>query len=325
MATKRLFSDEADDEFRRSKNEHRTFDFSPLPPMVHNPNLVPQCSVCKDMGLLQTIIYAPEPGARGPKYKDRKPYWVKLIPCTHPACAVGNETRARQLKNLLRNAGVKDGYRNYSFATWDQLTADQRQGKNLARLAMQMYVRRNGAPFAIDELYMLAGQGGLLRKSLTKEIDELGIDPTVAKPGIILAGTNGTGKTGLMASAAMQMLHDNKTVLFINALELMSDVFDGFSDGKATERKQVFKDTEHVMLDELTFESKDSHRRLIQELTRARHDAGLPILVTTNCTAPEFETLFGTTSASGLFGVCHWIEMWGIPLRHESPYPGGRR
>lgn len=325
----RLLEEEIND-IRQRTAERRGFDFNAnLEPLVHNPRMAPQCPVCEDKGTIQRHIRNYEPGAYGP-HRDTMNgktviYYTKTVPCTHPACPAGKDNRDRKIGNLMRNAGVKKGYRDFSFATWDRIPSNLRFGKYVARLAMQMYVRQNGKPFAMGDLLRLTEQGSNLRQILLKEIEEAGLDMDAQKSGVILAGTNGTGKTGLMASAAMQMLNDGEEVVFINTLELMSDVFEGYDDGNASQKKRVMKQIPHVMLDEMTFEAKDSHRRLLQELTRARYDDGLPILATTNCTAEEFEKLFGIQTASGLFGVCHWIEMWGEPLRHESPFAGGRR
>ncbi len=275
-------------------------DFQPL-------NLpAPECTVCDDMGFVVR---------RNPDVPNGHADWRKTIPCPNPMCRVANENRMRTLEGLMRDAGVKEGYRKYSFATWDAMPPELKAGKYAARLALQMYTQRNGQPFALSELHTLVPESSPLKR----KIWEAYRGEDVPKPGIILYGTNGTGKTGLVASAALAMLEKYTPVLFLNTLEMLGRLFAAYGENENYEIKNRIKNAQHLFLDEMTFEVKDSHRRELQEITRHRFDTGMPLVITTNFTIEEVRDWFGPQTATGLFGLCHLVEMGGLILRHEVP------
>lgn len=279
-----------------------------LPPQPEYQPLTPkaECTVCEDMGFVVR---------RNPNVPPGDVEWRKTIPCPNPMCRVANENRMRTLEGLMKDAGVKDGYRRFSFATWDAMPPNLKAGKYAARLAMQMYTQRNGQPFALNELHTLVPEGTQLKR----QIWEAYKTETTPKPGVILAGVNGVGKTGLTAGAALEMLEKYTPVLFLNALEMVGRLFAAYGDNENFEIKQHIKNASHLFLDEMTFEVKDSHRREFQEITRHRHDAGLPMVMTTNFSPDEFEQWFSPQIATGIFGACHWIDMGGEVLRNEIP------
>src|SRR5689334_3823345 len=130
-----------------------------LPPPSFQPlNIAtPECTVCDDLGIVIR---------RNPTVEPGHPDWRKSIPCPNPMCRVANENRMRTLEGLMKDAGVKDGYRRFSFATWDAMPPHLKAGKYAARLALQMYTQRGGQPFALSELHTLVPEGTQLKRQL---------------------------------------------------------------------------------------------------------------------------------------------------------------
>lgn len=260
-----------------------------------------QCQTCDDMGFV------------GRKVPKDHPDFGKAFPCPNPDCPTARANRERKMKNLLKSAGVKGAYLKFSFQTWDALPESLQRGKMTARLAMQMYVERRGTPFALNELYHLLPAGPARERCKALYAHEF-----EAKSGIVLTGLNGTGKTGLIACAAMELITRTYPTMFINALEMLGELFDGYGPkGDAQQILESIKSIDHLFLDEMTFEAKDSHRRALQLITRYRHDQDMPMVMTTNYSVQDFESWFGAQITSGILGKCHWIQMGGDPIRHE--------
>lgn len=279
-----------------------------------------ECSVCGDLGYTKRFVPTDHPD------------FGKVFPCPNPLCRVGNANRQTALRGMMADAGVKEAFRNFSFATWDALKpvmrwvqkpdgsrarelVDLRKGKRAGRVAMEMYVRCQGEPFSLDELHTLVTEG-----PAKESLRELYNGETAKKRGVILAGINDTGKTGLIASAALALLDTNHDVLFVNTLEMLSHIMSGYGrDGLAEERRGFIKNAKHLFMDEMTFTVTDQHRIEIQEITRHRSDAGLPMVMTTNFSYEEFEQWFGPQITSGVLRRCHWVELDGEPFDEEIP------
>lgn len=260
-----------------------------------------QCSECDDMGFVRKRV---------PK---EHPDFGKAFPCPNKDCPTARANREQKMKTLLKSAGIKKEYLKFSFDTWDALPDELQRNKITARLAMQMYVERQGKPFALNELFQLLPPGQAREKCRALYAREY-----EAKTGIVVAGVNGVGKTGLMACGAMQLLVQSLPTLFINTLEMLGELFDGYGPkGDAQQILESIKTIDHLFLDEMTFEAKDSHRRALQLITRYRHDQDMPMVISTNYTVADFEGWFGAQITSGILGKCHWITMGGDSIRHE--------
>ena len=240
------------------------------------------------------------------------PDFGKAFLCSNPECPTANEIRERQYRRLFKDSGIPDGYQNFSFQSFDALPDDLKKGKMAGRLAMQMYVERKGTPFALCELYELLPEGRVRDYCYHLYKDEVQM-----KQGVVLAGTNGTGKTGLIASAQIELVKRGTPVLFMNALGVLGAIKATYDAGGTSALKDNLKNSNHLFIDEMTFETNEWRRTEMQEILRHRHGNDLPIVMTTNFTVQEFESTFHSQTATGVLAKAHWLEVGGTVLRHE--------
>jgi len=142
------------------------------------------------------------------------------------------------------------------------------------------------------------------------------------KPGMVLSGSYGCGKTGLLTPALQHYLSQGKSGLWIEVYDLLSEIQQGYADGDSAAKLTAAQQADVILLDDLGDPERDKpetddRRKLIYQLINYRHNRGLTMLITTNCSQPQLEQQFGKRTVERIIESCAWITMSGRNLRRE--------
>jgi DNA replication protein DnaC len=137
------------------------------------------------------------------------------------------------------------------------------------------------------------------------------------KPGLLLWGDPGTGKTRLMATAAKARL-EHSPIRWVSVGVLMAELQGAWAD---TDRKQALKvltSKGAVALDDFDkVNPTDSTRMQLFTALDKREQARTPIIVTTNCKPSDLSKKLGDVIASRLVGMCEVLAYPGPDRRLE--------
>lgn len=169
----------------------------------------------------------------------------------------------------------------------------------------------------LPEKYRAAALGDFADVPALRQQVESALD---ANRGLVLWGTFGTGKTHLAAAIVRQRLSEGVVGLFIKTpalLNRMRATFDKDSTGPtAAELLTAVKRVPLLVLDDLGVEkTTDWVTETLYEIVDSRYCDGLPLIITTNLTAPDLKKQIGKRIASRLAEMCVWIEMNGDDRR----------
>lgn len=205
------------------------------------------------------------------------------------------ETHQRQLNQLFVSAGVPAHFRDLTI---DSMI--ERAGRDAGKIA------------AIEAVIQFK-HGGLVLDPATKRY----------KAGIVLSGSFGCGKTGLLTPALRHVIEAGKSGLWVEVYDLISAIQQGYSDGDASAKLAAAQQADVVLLDDLGDVERDAEetadrRRIIYQLINYRHNNALPMLITTNCNGAQLAKQFGARTIERVFESCAWINMGGRNLRMEK-------
>lgn len=247
-----------------------------------------QCISCQDTGYL---------GWKTP----HAGYTLKE--CTFCECETGQKTleywrlkevkkQQKQLDSTFANAGIPAHFRSFTIESLlERCNGDN--GKKEAIAAVKSYVETGYIKDAMSNRY---------------------------KVGIVLSGEFGRGKTGLLTPVLRSMLESGKSGLWIETYDFISEIQSGYEDGTSLQRLEAAQRADVVLLDDFgdkgrTKEETDDRRRIIYQLINYRHNAGLPMLITTNLTAAEMSIQFGQRTVERIIESCAWVKVGGDNLR----------
>lgn len=256
----------------------------------------PRCLVCMDSGV---VSYALPVG---------HPDFGRIFFCE---CGIGRAQAIEAQARALRNAQLPAHFQSLTFATWDSLPAQQRQYKDMARMAVELWVMMEAQDhaFAMADVY-----------------HALGYDPATAEStprnSIVLSGPVGTGKTGLVAAAINALALGSHRPLYTRVQDLLTSLKALMNNDKGETPDMLLdkvKRAPTLVLDEFTTnQTTDWRRDQIEELIRFRYGNNLPTLVTTNSTRETVEVEWGLRTATALFAMAHWVELSGVAIRDEG-------
>ena len=140
------------------------------------------------------------------------------------------------------------------------------------------------------------------------------------KFGLVLSGDFGRGKTGLLTPVLRHMVAQGKTGLWIEMYDFLISVQSGYEDGSSLAKLEAAQRADVILLDDFGDKSRtqpetDDRKRILYQLVNYRHNAGLPMLITTNLTAAEIGVQFGQRIAERILESCAWVKVSGENLR----------
>lgn len=253
-----------------------------------------QCHVCHDLGVVQFSV--PIDHA----------LFGKLVPCPH--CKMGQEREARQWQARLKNAHLPSEYQECTFGAFDTLYGSQeRQGKEMARVACQRWCENFDHAISLQEVYRLAG---------TDHPDSR------RRSSILLFGPYGVGKTGMLASCVNWLLEHQQTVLYTTAQDMIANIQETYSnhDGPTTQQvSQWYREAPILAIDEFWLQKiSEDRKQHVQGIVRHRYGNQLPTLFTTNLDREGLYDTWGGVTAEAVCAMAHLLPMGGEPLRNTS-------
>ncbi len=200
--------------------------------------------------------------------------------------------RQKQLDTIFANAGIPAHFRSFTIESMEERCAKD-SGKKEAIAAVKSYI-----------------ENGYLKDA----------DSNRYKNGLILSGDFGRGKTGLLTPVLRSMVENGKSGLWIETYDFLSDIQGGYEDGSSLKRLEAAQRSDVILLDDFGDKSRqgaesDDRRRIIYQLINYRHNAGLPMLITTNLTGAELSIQFGQRTVERIIESCAWIKVSGENLR----------
>jgi DNA replication protein DnaC len=155
--------------------------------------------------------------------------------------------------------------------------------------------------------------------------------PLTKKPGLMLVGGTGTGKTHLAVAALKMLMSRGFDGRFVEYQELIERIQQGWSAEAGESDKSAYRqvlDAEILLLDDLGAQrSLDWVQDTITSVITHRYNHNKPMIVTTNLPDPivgplprlvkSLAEVVGERSRSLLLEMCSWVPMPPIEDRRE--------
>lgn len=206
--------------------------------------------------------------------------------------AEANRAQQKRLDAIFANAGIPQNFRGLTVETLKDRCGEN-SGKSEAINAVEKFIAQ-----------------GYLEDAGSKRY----------KPGIVLYGDFGRGKTGLLTHALCQMMQQGKTGLWIEMYDFVSAIQSGYEDNSNSDKLGAAQRVDVILLDDFGNKSRtqaetDDKQTILYRLINYRHNAGLPMLITTNLTAAEMGVQFGQRTVERILEACAWVKVGGENLR----------
>lgn len=234
------------------------------------------------------------------------PLFGELLPCPEN-CDALRQMQENRRGVIRKYAALPEEYAGLTLASFDALPPSQREGKELARRFVEVWV--NDIP-----------NGGWVN---------MGGD---TRNWLILHGLHGRGKTGLAAAASNALTETGQQSMYIRLQDFIEAVQkrygkaksqDGFADDFGSDSAEDVVDTVRtspvLIIDEFDVpDIRENKLAIVEKIIRFRHGNRLPTLMTTNLNAPAFEQRWGPTIASVTNARAHWVLVDGPSLRPRA-------
>lgn len=206
---------------------------------------------------------------------------------------------------------------------WQRVSA-QKKSKQLASMFEGAGIPQRFQSLTIDSLeaYGDTSKGSAIAAARSLVRDGYIDTPQGPKNGLVLAGSYGAGKTGLLTPVLRHWLDAGKTGLWVEVYDFIDSIQHGYSDGSSDGKLDAAMRADVILLDDLGDASRDrpetdDKRSIMYRLINYRHGAGLPMLITTNLSGAELSTQFGPRTFERIVEACAWVKMAGKNMRME--------
>lgn len=146
----------------------------------------------------------------------------------------------------------------------------------------------------------------------------------LVKPGLVLYGRFGVGKTGLAAATINERMKQGQSVLWIDYARFISRVQRAYSGDQGVNARDIVfaaSSAPVAVIDDMGDYDRgnqpisNDQRRITYEIISYRHERVMPTLITTNLEPGQFEAQFGARIYQRIVELCHVVPMGGQSLR----------
>ncbi len=172
----------------------------------------------------------------------------------------------------------------------------------------------------------LASEAKVLRDAMVLIKGYANEYPLGKKPGLLLVGPPGTGKTHLAVAALRQLISRGFEGVFFDYQNLLERIYAGYSEALGASNREAYRtalDSEILLLDDLgAHRINDWVEDTVTSIITHRYNQQKPLIATTNLPDPDLggvdntqrillEERIGVRARSRLFEMCTVVKMWG--------------
>lgn len=142
---------------------------------------------------------------------------------------------------------------------------------------------------------------------------------------IIFIGPPGVGKSHLATALGITACEEGKTALFVNAIELMDDLYNSIAEGTLKQKLNKLSKVNLLIIDELGYLKMDKEKESIFfQLIRQRYEKS-SLIITTNLTFNRWDEIFtseiaATAILDRLLHHSHVISITGDSYRVKTHF-----
>ena len=211
------------------------------------------------------------------------------------------------------------GRRNRQY--WDD-SSKAKQAKRLSAMFESAGIPPRFRDLTIESLAAIKDPGKQSAIAAARTLVDMGYieSPKGPKFGLVLSGSFGMGKTGLLTPVLRHWLDRGRSALWCEVYDFIDAIQGGYSTGNSDAKLEAAQSADIILLDDLGDASRggmetDDRRRIIYQLINYRHNHDLPMLITTNLNGQQLADQFGGRTVERVIESCAWVKMEGQNLR----------